>query len=332
MNKKSLFYILLGLLFVGIESVSAQSPKKVVVEHFTNTRCSICGSRNPGLNKNLESSPEILHLAIHPSSPYSSCLLNKHNVSENDARTKYYGVYGSTPRVVVQGEAKSAGVDFTSKSLFSSYQGQTTPIEIKINTLQKGNDSLVVEVVIKTTEAHSLSNLSLYAVAVEDTVFYKSPNGEPEHHDVFRKVLLSQPITLPGNVGDSITFTVRTANHMDWDASRMYVMAMVQNDQNKAIEQVESSKGDEDTGTLGITIPTTQQIAVYPNPTSNWVTIKSPFDESTTLQVKSLSGQILKELSFTNRVKLDLSSYEKGMYLFSVMTTTSTQTIKVSKQ
>jgi len=82
--------------------MTAQVQKNVVVEHFTNTRCGICASRNPGFFTNLNNNPDVIHLAIHPSSPYSSCVFNQHNSVDNDDRTNYYGIYGGTPRLVVQ--------------------------------------------------------------------------------------------------------------------------------------------------------------------------------------------------------------------------------------
>jgi hypothetical protein len=92
-----------SILFFVSSITLAQVPKKVVVEHFTNTRCSVCASRNPGFYNNYKTQAGVIHLAIHPSSPYAACVLSQHNPVENDARTNYYGVYGGTPVLVIQG-------------------------------------------------------------------------------------------------------------------------------------------------------------------------------------------------------------------------------------
>tara|TARA_B110000285_G_C15096412_1_gene602244 strand:+ start:1583 stop:1825 length:243 start_codon:yes stop_codon:yes gene_type:complete len=76
--------------------------KKVLVEHFTYTRCSVCASRNTGFITNLNAQSDVVHISYHPSSPYSNCQFNQYNLQENDDRTKYYGVFGSTPRLVIQ--------------------------------------------------------------------------------------------------------------------------------------------------------------------------------------------------------------------------------------
>lgn len=87
--------------------------------------------------------------------------------------------------------------------------------------------------------------MQLYAVAVEDTVFYEAPNGEKEHHNVFRKVLVNEALMIPSTVGDSVVFIAKTANKAEWNASRMYVMAFAQT-ADKRVEQVASSEGDAD--------------------------------------------------------------------------------------
>ena len=47
----SLFPLFLALLLSA--PLSGQTDRNIVVEHFTNTRCPICGNRNPGLFDNL---------------------------------------------------------------------------------------------------------------------------------------------------------------------------------------------------------------------------------------------------------------------------------------
>lgn len=305
-----------GVMFIllNVSSLEAQTTQNVIVEHFTNTNCGICGSRNPGLKSNLATSPEVFHLSVHPSRPYSSCLLNRHNVTENDDRTKYYGVYGSTPRVVVQGEVKSAGVNFTTKSLFSDKQGNTTPVDLRIETLQKGTDSLVVKVIIKTSEMHSLPEQKLYIAAVEDTVFYDAPNREKEHINVFRKTLLDQAVTIPENVGDSIEFTVRTLNHADWNASRMFALAIVQDPTSKEVEQVTWSKGDENTTTLGLTEKATDKISVYPNPANKAIQVNLATDGYTEVQIRNVQGAVLLETHIVNQGTIDVSNLSAGIY------------------
>ena len=116
---KNSFACLVALLVFNLSS-KAQVPKKVIVEHFTNTVCSVCASKNPGFYTNLKNQQGVIHLAVHPSSPYTSCILSKHNVSENDARTNYYGVYGATPRLAIQGVVIASNANYSSAAIFTT--------------------------------------------------------------------------------------------------------------------------------------------------------------------------------------------------------------------
>lgn len=213
--KKAIVTICLSLQLIGL-TTKGQVAKKVITEHFTNTVCSICASKNPGFYTNLNSQSGVIHLAIHPSSPYSSCILNQHNVTENDARTNYYGVYGSTPRIVIQGSVIPSSANYSSASLFSPFLSQNSPASIKIKQYKYGNDSIRSRIVIKTEALHSLGSLKLFVALAEDTIFYSSPNGETKHYDVFRKSLTGTSgvtVTLPSTVGDSVIFTMASAVH-----------------------------------------------------------------------------------------------------------------------
>ncbi len=311
------------LVSAGLVS-SAQTKRNVVVEHFTNTRCSICGSRNPGLKQNLEKDPSVFHISYHPSSPYSSCVLNQHNKAGNDDRTRFYGVYGATPRVAVQGNAQSVGVNFNNSDLYSGEQNKTTPVEISLTTLEKGSDSLIVRVVIRASEAHSLTDLNLFAAAVEDSVFYSAPNGEGLHLNVYRKTLFDDGFTLPSMVGDSIVFEVRTDNHKDWNASRMYVMAFVQNSSSKFVEQVESSKGDADItrggGNVGIGELDSKALRLTPNPVRSVLAIDGIESSDAALIIRDLTGRVMYKARPNSATKIDVTAWKSGMYVATLQT------------
>ena len=99
------------MFLVGNINSEAQN-RKVLVEHFTNTKCPICKSNNPGFytryNKYKENA---IHIYIHPSVPYSSCALNLANVPGNSARQNNYDLFG-TPTAYLDG--KSGGSNLPS--------------------------------------------------------------------------------------------------------------------------------------------------------------------------------------------------------------------------
>ena len=87
-------------LFLDCESQVLKVP---IVEHFTNSNCSICAANNSTVYNALDNNPSALHISFFPSSPYSSCFFSMQNPVDNDARTNFYGLYGSTPKLTVNG-------------------------------------------------------------------------------------------------------------------------------------------------------------------------------------------------------------------------------------
>jgi hypothetical protein len=319
---KNLFTRLITLLFFNL-SVNAQVPKKIIVEHFTNTVCSICASKNPGFYTNLKNQQGVIHLAVHPSSPYTSCILNKHNVSENDARTNYYGIYGATPRLVIQGVVIASNANYSSAAIFTPYLGKTSPASIKIYQRKFGTDSIRTRIVVKTEATHALSNLKLCVFLAEDTIFYTSPNGETKHFDVFRKSLTGVtgvPITLPATVGDSVIIIESSPANAAWNFSRIYTLAILQDGTSKAIVQSESvpaKRNDIATGIeMGI-IDNTNIDVIFVN---QMISInQKALAGLSNFSLYDLSGRIIlnKELG-AERETINVSGVSSGIYLYTV--------------
>jgi hypothetical protein len=241
--------ILTVIIFLSaVTSLWAQVPKKIVVEHFTNSVCSVCATRNPGFYTNLANQNEVFHIAVHPSSPYSSCQLNQHNPTENDARTNYYGIYGATPRLVIQGEVISPNANYSAAALFNPYTGQTSPVELNLYQQKFNDDSIRVQVVVKTISSHSLGATSLFVALAEDTLLYAAPNGESQHYDVFRKALTSTQgtnVTIPSTLGDSVVLTFTTPINSIWDENHLFALAILQETSNKEVVQCGATKASD---------------------------------------------------------------------------------------
>lgn len=301
----------------------SQVPKKVMVEHFTNTRCSFCASRNPGFYTNYNGQSGALHLAIHPSSPYSSCLLSQHNPSENDGRTNYYGIYGSTPRLVIQGAVIPASANYASASIFSPYLGQTSPASIKIKQYKFGNDSIRSRIVIKTEALHNLGALRLFVALAEDTLNYTGPNGEPQHYDVFRKSLTGTSgisVTLPANIGDSVVYIKSSPANSAWNFSRLFTLAVLQETASKTVIQAESVPAS--TNNLITNIREIQvlgsAITVYAAQKKLYVNQTSSV-KNLTLTIYDVNGKEIAKRSIESATsETDLSSFDSGIYFYRI--------------
>ncbi len=303
--------------------IDAQVPKKVIVEHFTNSRCSICANRNPGFFNNLIQHPDVLHISMFPSSPYPNCAFSLQNPTENDGRTNYYNVYGSTPVFVIQGQVISQSANYASASLFTPFIGQSSPVSIHVNQLQN-TDSLITVISIKTEAIHTLGNLSLFAAITEDTVFYASPNGETEHYNVHRKSLFGNSgltITIPNSVGDSVVFRKAVSTNLIWNQARLKSLVILQESDTKSVVQAAESYGNGEIPT-GLMNQSNMDFQVFPNPTETILTIRIKEENVQHYFLFNSLGQIQKSGSLNKEMQLNFSNLPHGIYFLKIGTST----------
>ena len=320
---------------------NAQVARTVLVEHFTNSRCGACAGQNPSFYVNLANNPQVRHISYHPSSPFSNCFLSQHNQSENDARTNYYNLYGSTPRLAIQGANVSNNPNpFSNANLYVNYAGQTSQFLVK--TLQrKTMDSIFVKVVVNTVSAHSFTNLRLYAAAAEDTVFYNAPNGENIHHDVFRRSFFGPNgivINPAANVGDSVVFEGKLAKNAAWNFNRIFAYAILQNSTTRAMVQSDVAKPSD------VTIITTSSsiernenlVQVYPNPSANGkfkIALPTSKNIESEIEVRSIDGRLIQSLkSKATSIEIDLKAQKAGIYLLRISTGSQVMMKKLVKE
>ncbi len=312
MKQQILAFLLLAC--ISIPAVS-QSPRAVLVEHFTNTRCSICASKNPAFYQTLSGYPQILHIAFHPSSPYSQCQFSLQNPTENDSRTKYYGVYGATPQIVVNGKVQPPSTPLINSSTITQALQATSPIEILTIEKQISADSIFVTIVVKTTDVHSLSNLRLFAGVAENPVNYSAPNGEKIHHDVFRKALTAiagNPIQLP-SLKDSIVINFGYTIKNDWNSKNVYTIAYIQREDTK--EVLNASKSTRIGSNPNSVLEDMEtNISITPNPVGNQLQITSAFlSIESAYSIYDALGSKVDEGVLTTST-LDVSFLSTGIY------------------
>jgi len=315
--KKVIVYF---LIFVPLISLS-QVPKKVVVEHFTNTVCSACAANNPDLYNILNQHPEVMHIAFYPSSPYSTCLFNQQNSSENDARTNHYGIYGATPRIVIQGQEQSLNVDFADATILTNHLAQPTPISIKMSQIKYGTDSIKVEIVMKAESNNSLGNGILLSGVAEDTVFYSSPNGETEHYDVFRKSTESingVSISIPSYIGDSIVYSKTINSDSHWEMDHIFSFALLQTNNNELI-QAEYLKADgSQSPSSSIVFNSSKETQFFPNPSTGIVTVIVENSQTATFTIYNNVGKQITVKTIYGADTFDLSNLPKGTYILQI--------------
>jgi hypothetical protein len=323
MNRFKLLFLCLFLIGFSSFSIAQEVKKATIVEHFTNTRCSVCASRNPGFYNAKKSRPDVIHVAYHPSSPYSNCLFSTQNKAENDARTRYYDVFGGTPIFAINGEERGSSA-MQNVSVYNSFDNKTTPIDVIVNIFPAGTDSIGVDVNIKAVAEHNLTNLTLYVPLTEDTVFYNAPNGEKQHYDVFRKSFTGQnAITFEApKIGENdYVFSANIAKSEIWDLNRLRAVAIVNASDLTVVQAGQSalfdatvSSTDSDYNRNSI------QLTLYPNPSLELLNIEVDGDMiGTFYTIIDMKGSLMiKDVISQTNFSINTSNLPVGQYIFKV--------------
>jgi hypothetical protein len=307
----------------------AQTPRQVVVEHFTNTYCSICANKNPSFYSNLQGNyPQVLHIAYHPSSPYAQCYFNKQNVAENDARTKFYKIYGSTPRAVIQGKVIPPSTPLVANSYYDSAINRNAAWDVQVRMQALGTDSVAVTTVVKTTAANSYTVLRLYSVVTESSIAYSANNGETMHYDVFHSQLYAgtgHTFTPAATVGDSVVLKATFYLNPSWTKSKVNVTGLLQD--TTTGEVVQAGRGL----TIAASAPTglgklaaDDDIAIYPNPAGATVYFTDELPK--TVAVYNYTGALVIKKSVLG--SLDISWLTNGIYRLHVTSTSGISTTR----
>lgn len=306
---KNLFILIIALYFIS--PIVAQVERKVIVEHFTNSKCSSCASRNPAFYSTLANYPDVLHIAYHPSAPYVTCIFSQHNPIENDLRTKNYGIFGGTPRAVLQGEVIPIQSTLISAEQIEAALGGTSDYSVVISTVETSMNNFKVTIEIKRESGLTTETLKVFAGLAEKEVHYNAPNGEDLHHDVFRKTIFDNTTNID-EIGQVKTIEYEYATDAEWEEDQMFAYVIIQNNQTNAVMQAGSSYE----APSGITIKKPQEISsiFYPNPTSGLIRIKDEYQNNfVSIEVYDLVGTQLKQ--FNNSNELNISDLPEGFYL-----------------
>ncbi len=317
---KSLLFILLN---VAANFAEAQVPKKAIVEHFTNSNCGVCAGNNPGIRTTINGfGANVLHLSFYPSSPYSTCFFSMQNAIENDARTNFYGLYGGTPQLAMN------GVSIARQNLnagLATAVTQTTNFAINSRQRRLTTDSVAVTVVIKKVSSGTNTSALLFVGVAEDTIARTTGNGETMHYDVFRKALtnvVGNAITLPAAVGDSLVFNYRYKALAAWNQQRLNVITILQNTNKTLINAAKSPDIVNFTSTENLAIQ--EKNIFYPNPSNGILYLDNADDFKTiykndfkTLRIFDSFGKMI----YTNNNlpnSIDISNFANGIYILQI--------------
>jgi hypothetical protein len=311
------FSLAIAAMSIFATSVEAQVARKSIVEHFTNTSCGVCVGVNPTIYSAVAANPHVLHISFHPSSPYTSDIFSLQNKTENDGRTNHYGIFGSTPRVVLNGVSVASN---TLSSALTPLASAMSNFEISVSQEKHHTDSFYTTVVIKKVAADTTTNATIFAGVVEDTVNQTGNNGQASHYNVFRKSLSAtngQAIALPANVGDSIVTQFNYKAAAAWQIERLNTFVILSRNNKQVIQAAKSVNSN-----APVVIPnalantTITQTLVYPNP-SNGIFYTAMAAKK--LSIVNTNGVVVRTYyNITENTRLDLSTLAKGNYFINL--------------
>lgn len=333
MKVKIQYLLFLTVFTLHISIANSQVTRTILVEHFTNTNCSICASRNPGFFTNLNAQSGFIYFSTFPSAPYASCKLSQQNKVDADARTNYYSVYGGTPRLAINGSVISNSADYSSSAIFNSHKGQTTAYSVRVDLKNANTDSFLAEIIVKKISADApIGAKRLFAVLVEDTVFYAGTNGETKHYNVGRKSLFGasgMQIKLPINIGDSVVINQKIYIQAIWNKNRMIAIAAVQDSASKKLEQVGKSNLTVMQTMQTNSLHSTTDISIFPNPASGLLTVHGISGLNFAYKIYDVSGSLVSTANKTSNPTIQIQGLANGIYFLQIIQSDSQQkTIK----
>jgi thiol-disulfide isomerase/thioredoxin len=324
-NMKKLLLLPVWLLVVQVLWAQQQPKQYVLIEHFTNSRCPICASRNPAFYALIQQYPkDIHHLAIHPPVPYNNCAFYLSNPAQNSARANAYGISG-TPRVALNGALVPAGNPLLPAATLQAALGKTSPIAIEVKEAGAA-PTKTAEVTVRTFGNVPAGNYKLFVAVAESTVNYNAPNGENKHYDVFRAMLTDingQDITLPtpgGSAKFNFSYTHSQPNGWTSNFDSLYVLAFVQEANTKAV--LNSGTRFDPVFTHVSEAPDVRAVRWSPNPALDFASALLPGERIRSVEVFSLRGQryAIEYALEADRVRLSLDALPPGAYIVRVMT------------
>ena len=231
---------ILQLLFVFLVMCAshAQAPRYVLLEHFTNTLCGVCNFTNPIFYQNIDinNNSKLHHISIHSKIPYDDCVFYTANRIPQDARADLYSIPG-TPQVALNGANTTSAANISASIIDAAYCATCSPLAFRVTESSSGGSNRTANIKVRSVGLPPTGNIKLYAAVVEKKVTYPAPNGEAEHHNVFRSFLSAttgDAITL-ANQGSETTVNFNYTIDASWVASEVYVVTWLQNETTREV-------------------------------------------------------------------------------------------------
>jgi thiol-disulfide isomerase/thioredoxin len=289
------------LLFVLLfTSTIFASEKKVLVEIFTNAHCGACPPAHSALDQYLQSENgnKIEFIFYHMAFPYSSDELYKHNKSDSENKSNFYGSFSSTPQPFFDGVYKSRNYSQWSSELDALILQQSS-FELEVNGSRNGANFTISAAVTKTSDVVE-NDLTINYVIVEHIDNYIGGNNISDHKNVMRKIVNPVGDAFEINLNETKELGATINFNNKWVVDELKIIVFIQSTSTKKIYQSSSISYNE----LGVTgVNEENNIPIkfgleqnYPNPFNPTTTIKYsiPFVVRNVVSKKSVNNRLVE--------------------------------------
>ena len=239
------FHAILALLISMPGILHAQSPRKILIEAFTNMECGPCGEEYPIFDRYVaqpRNRADVIPVSYHANFPGPDEMRDA-NPAMHDGRNGYYGI-GGIPTLRINGRSGSRPGDTAGlTATLAPWHGLISPITITID--QTRHDGRI-DGKVTVTSTTPLYGKRLYIVAVQRMVHLPEPseNGEQDYANVARLMFPDvEGAELGLEPGQSAEFDASYTPAPGWNPDDMYFVAFIQSPVTHDVIQAATNQG-----------------------------------------------------------------------------------------
>ncbi len=288
-------------------SVSA-TDRLVLAEMFTNTSCPPCYQANITLDQLVNAHPdEFVAVRYHVWWPINNDPFYHYNISENAARTNYYGV-NAVPTLKVDG--------FIDGGYYSSYwtrilnrYNMGSPMEIVLSgSYNEDTREGTLDISVTATDDYYFDSLYVRIALTESDLYWPAPNGLNYHEQVMRDMIPNAlGISFDISYGETVEFSESFSCPSQLVPENCELVVWVQSDYMREVYQAARVR-IEDLGPVSIDdaveLPSNFCLAQnYPNPFNAKTTIFYSLEKESrvTIDIYDLSGRRVASIVNSNQ-------------------------------
>ncbi|HSW54514.1 MAG TPA: T9SS type A sorting domain-containing protein [Ignavibacteriaceae bacterium] len=330
--------VLMLLLFAGI--LQSQEERKVLVEVFTNSHCSLCPAAHNVIDNYLAgpNGNKISYIYYHMVYPYPDDLLYQQSMEGSEARHAYYNPVAATPRGIFDGQIQGSTSGWA--ATLDNLVNIQSPLKIELSGYTDLIQLFIDADVTRTGDI--IDNDLVIHFVVAEHVFYDGRNSISNHKHVMRK-MLPTPAGLQFNIALNETKGFQQVIDLDtiWDIDSLKIIVFVQSLGSKTIYQSETIEYSE---LVWVNVDDEELTPAefileqnYPNPfnPSTKISWQSPIGSWQTLIVYDLLGREVATLvdefkqAGSYEIEFNASDLPSGIYFYKLQAGKFTSTKKL---